>query len=245
MVNSPREIQPLAGKDKQPRPSGETMVKYCIHCGKANDDQAVFCIACGQRFPDQTPPPSVLQAVPAPAPSSQATNVFTAEIGPGAHEHMLTDVYLKDSTGKVLLVARKKSLLHAEYTVVDGDEGVIGFIEQKTHLTHRTVSIEDTNHNVQGSVQISNIEKNRAPPSCWLEDPSGNRLGSIVFSAGLMGFEGVRPDGTAIFEASFPTGQGMMQGLRELGRRAYAIRLLDSGFPLNMLLTIIVALDQT
>ena len=134
MVNSPREIQPLAGKDKQPRPSGETMVKYCIHCGKANDDQAVFCIACGQRFPDQTPPPSVQQAVPAPAPSSQATNVFTAEIGPGAHEHMLTDVHLKDSTGKVLLVARKKSLLHAEYTVVDGDEGVIGFIEQKEQL---------------------------------------------------------------------------------------------------------------
>ena len=49
------------------------------------------------------------------------------------------------------------------------------------HLTHRTLSVEDADHGVQGSVQVSNVEKNRAPPSCWLEDPSGNRLGSVVF----------------------------------------------------------------
>ena len=221
------------------------MVKYCIHCGKANDDQAIFCIACGQRFPDQAAPPSAQQVTSTPAPPALASSFFTAEKGPGAHEHMLTDLYLKDQTGKVLLVARKKSLLHAEYTVVDGSESVVGFIEQKTHLTHRTVSTEDADHNVQGSVQVSSIEKNRAPPSCWLEDPSGNRLGSIVFTAGLMAFAGVGPNGSVIFEASILAGQGMMQGLSDLEHRAYSINLVDSGFSQRSLLTVVVALDQS
>ncbi len=220
------------------------MVKYCIHCGKANDDQAMFCVACGQRFPEPAAPAAAQQAAPVPAPTTQAPSIFTAERGPGAHEHMLTDVYLKDATGKVLLVARKKSLLHAEYTVVDGSEGTVGFIEQKTHLTHRTVSVEDAEHGVQGSVQVSNVEKNMAPPSCWLEDPSGNRLGSLVFTAGLMAFAGVKPDGSVIFEASIMAGQGMMQGLSGLGRRAYAISLHDPGFSQRMLLAVVVALDQ-
>jgi len=219
------------------------MVKYCIHCGIVNEDQAVFCMGCGQRFAGQSAPPPGQQAAPSPGLQGQAASVFTAELGPGAHEHMLTDVYLRDQAGNLLLVARKKSLLHSEYTVVDGDEKVAGFIEQKTHLTHRTISIEDAGHNVQASVQVSNVEKNRAPPSCWIEDPSGNRLGSIVFTAGLMAFTGVKPDGSVIFRASFSPGPGLRQALGELGRKAYSIDLVDPEFALQTLLTVITALD--
>jgi hypothetical protein len=219
------------------------MVKYCIHCGKANDDQAVFCIGCGQKFSEQSQSPGQ-QAAQSPAVQAQAPSILTAELGPGAHGHMLTDVYLRDQAGTLLLVARKKSLLHAEYTMVDGSENVVGFIEQKTHLTHRTVSFEDAGHNVQISVQVSNVEKNRAPPSCWLEDSSGNRLGSIVFTAGMMAFTGVKPDGSVIFEASFSSGPGLTQTLSEFGHKSYAINLVDPGFTQQALLTIITALDQ-
>jgi hypothetical protein len=165
-------------------------------------------------------------------------------MGTGTHEHMLTDVYLKDPAGKVLLAARKQSLLHGDYTIVDGNEGVTGFIEQKTHLTHKTMSVEDAKRNIQGSVQVSNVSENRAPPKCWLEDASGNRLGTIVFVEGLAAFSGVKLDGSPIFEASFSAGSGVREALTEWGHRAYAINLIDPGFPLPMLLTIITALDK-
>lgn len=215
------------------------MVKYCIHCGKQNDDQAVFCSACGQRFSDQAGPPVQQAAASAPAPS-----LLTAEMGTGSHEHMLTDVYLKDSTGKVLLVARKQSLLHDEYTIVDGGERATGFIEPKMHLTHRTMSVEDASRSVQGLVQVSNVSENREPPKCWLEDASGNRSGTIVFMNGLAAFSGVNLDGAPIFEASISIGSGLAQALTEWGHRAYAISLIDPRFPLPMLLTVITALDK-
>ncbi len=124
------------------------MVKYCIQCGKPNDDQAVFCTACGQRFPDQSSPAVPQTVVPA---VTQTSSLYTAEMGTGAHKHMLTDVYLRDPSGKVLLVARRQSILHQDYTIVDGNENVMGFIESKGHLTHTSLNLQDANHNVQGS----------------------------------------------------------------------------------------------
>ncbi|GEM_PF-6690475 len=77
-----------------------------------------------------------------------------------------------------------------------------------------------------------------------LEDSSGNRLGSIVFTAGMMAFTGVKPDGSVIFEASFSSGPGLRQTLGEFGHKSYAINLVDPGFTHQALLTIITALDQ-
>ncbi|MGP8057587.1 MAG: zinc-ribbon domain-containing protein [Nitrososphaerales archaeon] len=28
------------------------MPKYCMGCGKQNEDQAAFCVACGTAFPE-------------------------------------------------------------------------------------------------------------------------------------------------------------------------------------------------
>ena len=215
------------------------LVKYCIHCGKQNDDQAAFCAVCGQRFPDQAASQVQQTGTSAPAPS-----LLTAEMGTGTHEHMLTDVYLKDPAGRVLLAARKQSLLHADYTIVDGNESAVGFIEQKTHLTHKTMAIEDANRNTKGSVQVSNVSENGAPPKCWFEDASGNRLGTIVFVEGLAAFSGIKLDGSPIFEASLSAGLGVREAMTNWGHRAYAINLIDPAFSLPMLLTIITALDK-
>jgi len=162
-----------ARKDKPGPTSPRTMVKYCTHCGKANDDQAVYCIGCGQKFADQSATPFGQQAAPSPVAQAPAPSILTAELGPGAHEHVLTDIYLRDPAANLLLVARKKSLLHAEYTLVDGSENVVGFIEQKTHLTHRTVSFEDAGHNVQVSVQVSNVERTELRRAACSKTPAG------------------------------------------------------------------------
>lgn len=203
------------------------MVKYCIQCGKQNDDQAVFCTSCGQRFPDQAA--STVSQTGAPT-AAQASSLFTAEMGAGAHKHMLTDVYLKDSSGKVLLVARRKSLLHKDYTIVDGNESVTGFIEPKSHLTHTSLNVQDVNHTVQGSVAVSGIEQRGAPPNCWLEDVGGNKQARILFTGGVLRFSGVKLDGSRIFDATLSAGQGFRATLNALEQRSYAIELLDPGF---------------
>jgi hypothetical protein len=216
------------------------MVKFCMSCGKENEDGAVFCIGCGQRFPPEAAnsvqPGGVTQQAP-PFP------VFAAEIGPGAHQHILTDVYLKDSAGKVLLVARKPSLIHSDYTIVDGTEGVQGFMKGQTHLTHKTTLVEDASHNPLGAVQASNISQNRAPPSCWVEDAAGNRLATIAYF-GLMSFGAIKPDGSTIFEARLSAGTGILHSMNELEHRAYAISLADPGFPLPMLLAVITVVEH-
>ncbi len=218
------------------------MVKYCISCGKQNEDQAVFCIGCGRRFPDESTP--VQQAGnTAPASPPQPTSLFTIEKGPGAHEHSFTDAYLKDPEGKVLLVARRESLLHENYAIVDGVEVVKGLIEHKAHLTHSELRLEDADHNVQGSIQVSSIRTAGVPPNCWIEDANGNRQGSVMFTSGLLGFSVVKLDGSRIFDASFTSGPGLRQLLTALEHRVYEIDLVDSSFPLPMLLTVVLAIE--
>ena len=216
------------------------MTKYCMRCGQANVDEAAFCTACGQGFPALAQP---VPPTPAPPPPPQAGVGYTTELVPGAHKHMLTDTCLRDATGRVLLVARKQSLLHAEYTIVDGNETVTGFMKPQSHLTHHTSIVEDAGHDLLGSVQVSNVSQDRRPPSCWVEDAGGQRVGSVLLTGGLGAIVMARADGAPIFEASILEGSGVRQALSELERRAYSINLLDPGFPLPMLLGVIVALS--
>jgi hypothetical protein len=217
------------------------LVKYCTQCGKPNDDQAVFCTACGQRFPGQTAP-AVPQAGAAPA--AQPSQLFAAELRPGAHKHMPTDVYLTDSSGKVQLVARKQSLLHQDYTIVDGNESVTGFIKSEGHLTHTSLNVQDANHSTQASVQLGRIEQQGRAPNCWLEDAGGNKQASIAFTNGILGFSAIKPDGSRIFDAALSRGAGVKQMLDALESKSYAIELFDSGFSLPTLVTIIAAIDH-
>lgn len=224
-------------------PSLSPLVKYCTSCGKQNEDQAVFCLGCGRRFSDESTP-AVQQAGNAAAASPpQPASLFTIEKGPGAHAHMDTDAYLKDPAGKVLLVARKESLLHENYTIVDGDGAVKGLIEHKTHLTHSELCLEDADHKVQGSVQVSSIRTAGLPPNCWIEDANGGRQGSVMFTNGLLGFSGVKIDGSRVFDASFTSGPGLREVMTAMEHRAYAVDLVDSSFPLPMLLTIVLAIE--
>jgi hypothetical protein len=217
-------------------------MKYCISCGKQNEDQALFCIGCGQRFPNESTP--VQQAGnAAAAPPPQPTSLFTIEKLPGAHKYSDTDSYLKDSAGKVLLVAKRESLLHENYTIVDGVEATKGFIERKAHLTHSELRLEDAGHNVQGSILVSSIRTAGVPPICWIEDANGDRQGSVMFTNGLLGFSVVKLDGSRAFDASFTSGPGLRQFLTAMEHRVYEISLVDSSFPLPMLLTVVLAIE--
>jgi hypothetical protein len=227
------------------------MVKYCTKCGKQNDDQAVFCSACGQRFQEESAPSTVQQSASVEL-FPQLGTLLTVERGPGAHEHLITDVYLKDASGKLLLVAKKPSLLHGDYVIVDGNDSPVGFLKSSRHLTHSSMSLEDSNHNLQAVIQHSNIEtstqvgpyRHRNPPKCWIEDAKGNKVGSIVFTNGLLGFSCVKQDGSKVFDASVTSGAGLRQELSAMEHRTYAVTLFDNGFPMTTLFAINVVVEN-
>jgi len=178
------------------------------------------------------------------SPAVQSALLFTVEMGPGVHEHMFTDVFLKDPSGKVLLVAKKQSLLHRDYTIIDGGGSITGFIEGKVHITHTSLTIKGANHDFVGTVQVSNSERRGELPKCWLEDAGGDKQASMLPANGVFGFSWVGSDGTRIFDAAFAIGGGVKQALNALERKSYEIELFDSGFSLPTLVTIIAAIDQ-
>jgi hypothetical protein len=174
---------------------------------------------------------------------------FNIETGAGAHAHSFTDVFLRDSGGKLLLVARRPSLLHQNYTIVDGSEKVTGFIEKADHLTHISFVVQDANHAAIASVQVGRmrveINGRRQPPSCWLEDAGGNKMASLVFLNNIFAFSADRLDGSRVFDASFTGGAGIVQVVTALERKSYTVNLVDPSFPLTLLLAVIAALDFT
>lgn len=182
----------------------------------------------------------------------QAT-LYTAERGTGAHAHLITDIYLKDASGKVARVARKQGMMHYNYKIVDGNEATTGYIETKRHLTSSTVQVEDSGHAVRALVQIGYMKRHMkfggGFPSqknaiCTVEDPSGVQMGSVNFQEGLLSFSMVRPDGSTVFDTSIVSGQGLRQTLSALTHEYFSVRLYDQGFPINNLLAIIAAVDQ-
>jgi hypothetical protein len=155
---------------------------------------------------------------------------------------MMTDMYLRDFGGQVVLVARLQSLLHRNYTVVDGTGAVSGQIVEKTHLTHSTYGFEDLGSNTIGAVGVSNVERRRGiPPSCWIEDASGNRLANIVY-VGSMSFGAYRADESSIFDVYPSGGGGVMSGLVRVLSGPYAVRVNDASFPLPLVLTTVTAI---
>lgn len=210
-------------------------MKYCTRCGAQSDDSAIFCGSCGERFPDQQPLGTHVQPQP---------RLFVAEQGTGAHKHIATDVYLKDAQGNVSLVARRQSMLHLNYTIVDSTESPMGYIQHKSHLSHVTFSVEDSIHTPLGSVNISSIRSRGALPGCWIDDPSGNKQATLTFTNYIFAFNATKLDGSTIFDASFSgQGQGLRQQLSQVEHKVHGVRLYDPDFPLPVLLAVFVAVD--
>ena len=224
-------------------------MKNCTSCGAQNDDQAVFCTSCGHQFVDAVTPAAQGTGEAA----VQTAIQLTAERGAGAHAHIISDTYLKDAVGKVVLVARKQGVMHENYAILDGNETTTGYIETKRHLTSSTVQEEDAGHAVKSSIQISvqrrstsigPFQRSSMNAKCSIEDPSGVQVGSVSFHSGLMNFSLTRINGSTVFEASLVSGSGMMDSLSALAHLNLAIALYDKDFPLTTLLAVIVAIDQ-
>jgi len=218
------------------------MTKYCMRCGRQNEDQAAFCVACGNAFPavqlDTSAGPSG-EAPVAQAPSA----TFTVTTGPYGQGHGVPVISLMDSKGAVVYIAKRKPL-HQSFEIFDPQGEKRGLVNFKMHVTHTSFEVCDPYENVLNVISAGPHMKGR-PPNCWLEDGGGNKQGKFEF-AGWGAFGLVKSDGTKVFDArlkGFEAGEGMFERLKALAARSYDIVLLDSSFSTLMLMGSMAAIE--
>lgn len=207
---------------------------YCPSCGKLNEDDAAYCVACGKALARtaggyQGGPPAVR---------------YTAEMVPGQHEHILSDTALRDEKGADIYVARRLSMLHLNFDVLDPQGRACGHVSHKAGLAHISFEVSDTMGSILCVVKAGTVRSRGRVPDCWIEDTNGNRQGTFQFQIGILSFVLRRPDGSPVFGAQVSTVGGLDQRLHELGSRRYAITLFDPGYPILELMGVIVAFDN-
>lgn len=221
------------------------MSKYCMRCGKQNEDQAAFCVACGAALPDveQGPPegPPVVGTA-----AQQPVATFTAETELGGKGRAAPGIYLKDDKGAVVYVAKRKPS-HQSFEIYDSQGEMKGSANYKMHVTHTSFEVCDPYGNVLTVISAGGWHAAHAPQKHWLEDADGNRQGTFE-RMGSGTLELVKSDGTRVFDASltaFMADEGMVQRLKALASRSYAIEVFDPSFSALMLIGAIAAIEAT
>ena len=172
---------------------------------------------------------------------------YTTERVPGAHKHILSDICVKDSSGKVVLLAKHSYTFSLNYSIVDGDGIEFGSIKSERGLRSLTFVAEDANHVPLGKVIVQVQSQTFGMPrlaKIWMEDTSGQKLFDVQYLAGLVRFTGVKEDGSKIFNGSLSQGLGLKQELASLVHRNYTINVYDASFSSIALVSVIAALDS-
>jgi hypothetical protein len=215
-------------------------MNYCTNCGtKSNYEQSLFCTACGQRFPqDQS-------ASQIPGSSAGSSNIYTTERISGSHKFVLSDFCLKDTSGKMILTAKKKNAFgHANYDILDSNDLLVGVVSSKGGLGSVTLSVDDATQKPLCKLTVSRARSQREGgiPEIIYEDVSGGRLLSLQWLDGFGRLAGFRIDGAKVFDAVLnDQSGGMLQEFSSFARRKYTINLLEPNFSLTELISIFVA----
>jgi hypothetical protein len=197
------------------------------------------CTACGQRFPQNQSASQISEN------SAGSSAIYTTERISGAHKLVLSDFCLKDSSGKIILTAKKKnSFGHANYDIVDSNGVLVGIISSKGGLSSVTLSVDDATQKPLCRLTVSHVA-NRGEgvtPEITYEDVSGGRLLSLQWLDGYRRLAGFRINGGKSFDATSNVQSGGMIGeLSTFTRRKYTINLLEPNFSLAELISIFVA----
>jgi len=200
------------------------MPRYCTKCGRQNDDQAAYCVACGTPLLQEPAASRVWDAVP-----QTAYRTLHAEMTAGEHQHILTNIVFKDDMGVVVFTAKRPSLIHENFDILDVGGQTQGHVSRTMHLNGSSFEISDASQNVVNVVQIRSHRRG-VPPTCWLEDDKGGKEATLEFE-GFASFDLLKPDGSKILSASKASqGGGVMQELRSLTARRFSIQVFDQNF---------------
>jgi hypothetical protein len=171
----------------------------------------------------------------------QPSAKFVAEMVPGNHQHILTDIALSDTNGNRLLLAKKPSMLHLHFEIVDPQGAKEGEVNHKQHLTHQSFEVSDLMGSLLGRVNVG-AHRRGTPPNVWVEDSNGNKVAEFGYGIGFGAFEWVRPDGSRAFTAKTGDGSSLWERVQHF-RRKYEVDLYDANFSPVMIVGALVAVE--
>jgi hypothetical protein len=199
------------------------MPKFCMKCGRENTDQSAFCEACGAPFPEVQPPPAPPQSVKS----------FVVVKVAGEHQHVVSDYAFDGPDGRRTMTARKTSMIHETYDIVDAGGYAVAKLNHKTHLTSTEMEIYDSAQNLVYVVHFKGRQQGTGFarfPNTWVTDASGNTVASVTFSRPI-DFQVSRADGSPIMTAVAALEGGVLNEMVELSFSRCEVKVLDTSFP--------------
>jgi hypothetical protein len=220
--------------------------KYCTHCGTQNDDQALFCTACGQKLVDQGTP--VAQGVgpsasTAPASQAPAAKVLRFTLSHGDHKFILGSVDFQDESGRTIYTASRESALHENYTLTQG-EGKLLLMKHKVHLNGYSFEMQDGSGAPAGEIHCQFTGTKGQLPKYWYTDPQGNSQAAIIWEAGTIRFAICDPNSNQVYaQLSAELPGGVMGDLKALNYRRFTVSIVEgASLPLTAVLAFCVTI---
>ena len=212
------------------------MTKYCAKCGAQNDDEGVFCTACGSPF--SAPRPSSSQGEVAKEP----VHSFLVQMAKGGHQLVFSEYQFKDSAGGTAFVVRRTSTLHENYDILDAGGQSAGSLNHKAGLTQTSMELYDSGRALACVIHFKGHQPGTAFPNSWLEDPRGSRTGAVTYSFPI-NFRVSRQDGSLVLGTTASLEGGLLNELRELGSSKSSVQVFEAGLPLWQAAGLVVAAD--
>lgn len=236
----------------------------CSSCGNTNPDGASFCMSCGSRLQgaqaytnwqsqpvvQSQPPVQAQQGVPPAAQSGQPSNPtplvsYVAQLQPGKHKHMLTDIGFKDASGSQVMVAQKHSLLGFEYDILDSYGNLMGHVKQHAMSIHNTFDATGTQHELVGRVKHQLLGSMVFQDNFWFEDGNAQRFATVTgdaFNSQFVLQSAVSGSTIATVKLDFPG--GFIRNVQAFSVGRYQVQVYSSELSSLMLAAFLVALEH-
>ena len=149
-----------------------------MNCGRENDDAAVFCISCGEKFPDQSAQPIEAEAPVTPTTASTPpVTVLRVSLTHGEHKFILGEVDFTDESGQVVYSGSRESTLHENYTLTSEGRKLL-FMKHKIHIGGFALEMQDDSGSPMGEIFCTTPGQERARkgvlPQYSYKDAQGN-----------------------------------------------------------------------
>jgi len=204
----------------------------------------MFCTTCGRSLENQgAPAPGGVNVTSPPTPASQAPAVKVLRFNEshGGHKFVMGSVDFQDESGRVVFTASRKSALHEDYTITEGESKLL-FMQHKAHLNGYSFEMQDGSGAPAGEIHCKFTGRKGQLPEYWYTDPTGNSLAGIAWVEGTIRFVICDQGSTQVFaQISAELPGGIVGDLKALTNRRFIASIVEgTSLPLPVVLAFCV-----
>jgi len=206
------------------------LAKYCTHCGHENEDIALFCISCGEKFPEQevTAAAGQGEASTPSTPSTPSSTVYRFSLQKGDHKFMLGEVDFVAADGATAYSATRESVLHENYTLLKNDVKQ-AFMKHMLAMGGFSFEVQDASGQPMGVLRCKTDSARHQLPSYWFEDTQGNTIATLAWEQGTMRFAISNLEMTQVYAEGLLELPGGVKGdLKAMLHKVYTLSIQQS-----------------